>query len=204
MSTESVVTHEYLQSCVNLQIQKVQVREEAMRATPQRLPTDSGRTPSIGHRYSSVQAMSAWRWSGEQLSPHQWPPTPLALRRAPTDQSHSDTCFPPQSSNEVTLDPTLAMRMRANTVSGEGVGQYLSSVMGVPQRTAPPPPSVAHITVNRRTFAQIHSEYGVPILRDKELYLQHKARQEGGSEAFKSQGQKEAVSPAVVMDLVDI
>lgn len=109
-----------------------------------------------------------------------------------------------QSSNEVTLDPTLAMRMRANTVSGEGVGQYLSSVMGVPQRTAPPPPSVAHITVNRRTFAQIHSEYGVPILRDKELYLQHKARQEGGSEAFKSQGQKEAVSPAVVMDLVDI
>ncbi|KAG0714625.1 Sesquipedalian-1 [Chionoecetes opilio] len=109
-----------------------------------------------------------------------------------------------QSSNEVTLDPSLAMRMRANTVSGGGVGQYLT--VGVPQRAAPPPPSVAHITVNRRTFAQIHSEYGVPILRDKELpRRQHKARREGGSEAFKSQGQQEAVaSPAVVMNLVDI
>lgn len=201
---ESGVKHEYLQSCVNLQIQKVQVREEARRATPQRLPTDSGRTPSIGHRYSSAQALCACRGSGEQLSPHPWPPTPLALRSALTGQSHPNTYLPPQSSNEVTLDPTLAMRMRASTVSGGGVGQYLSSAMGVPQRTAPQPPSVAHIKVNRRTFAQIHSEYGVPILRDKERYLQCKFQQKGGSEAFNSQGQMEAVSPAVVMNLVDI
>ncbi|KAK8740703.1 hypothetical protein OTU49_002663 [Cherax quadricarinatus] len=73
-----------------------------------------------------------------------------------------------QSSNEVTLDPCLAMRMRANTVSGGG-GHYLTPST-IPQRPAPPPPpSVAHITINKRTFAQLHSEYGVPILRDKEL-----------------------------------
>ncbi|KAG7178001.1 sesquipedalian-1-like [Homarus americanus] len=72
-----------------------------------------------------------------------------------------------QSSNEVTLDPSLAMRMRANTVSGGG-GHYLTPTT-VPQRPAPPPPSVAHITFNKRTFAQLHSEYGVAILRDKEL-----------------------------------
>lgn len=75
--------HEYLLSCVNLQIQKVKVREEARRATPQRLPTDSGRTPSIGHRYSNKQAGCACRGSGELLLPHPWPPTPLALRNAP-------------------------------------------------------------------------------------------------------------------------
>ncbi|XP_045116588.1 sesquipedalian-1-like [Portunus trituberculatus] len=110
-----------------------------------------------------------------------------------------------QSSNEVTLDPTLAMRMRANTVSGGGVSQYLSSAIGaMPHRTAPPPPSVAHILVNRRTFAQIHSEYGVPILRDKELYLQRKAQQEGAGNAYKSQGQEKATSPVLVMNLVDI
>lgn len=72
-----------------------------------------------------------------------------------------------QSSNEVTLDPSLAMRMRANTVSGGG-GHYLTPSIA-PHRSAPPPPSVAHITINKRTFAQLHSEYGVPILRDKEL-----------------------------------
>lgn len=48
--------HEYLLSCVNLQIQKVKVGEEARRANPQRLPKGSARTPSIGHRYSNEQA----------------------------------------------------------------------------------------------------------------------------------------------------
>lgn len=120
-----------------------------------------------------------------------------------------------QSSNEVTLDPTLAMRMRANTVSGGGVGQYLNPAGGVPQRSAPPPPSVAHITVNRRTFAQIHSEYGVPILRDKELYRQSKGKQPqgGGGGSFNTQGQQKqqkeepagvADSSGVVMNLIDI
>ena len=204
------MTHEYLQSCVNLQIQKVKVREDARRATHPRLPKDSARTPSIGHRYSSVQTLSACWGSGEQLSPHQRPLTPLALRTSHPGLLHPNVSLPFQSSNEVTLDPSLAMRMRANTVSGVGVGQYLSSAMGVPQRTAPPPPSVSHIMVNRRTFAQIHSEYGVPILRDKELYLQCKAQRKGGSEgkggsaAFKSQEQEKAVSSTVVTDLIDI
>lgn len=90
-------------------------------------------------------------------------------------------------------------------MSGGGVSQYLSSAIGaMPHRTAPPPPSVAHILVNRRTFAQIHSEYGVPILRDKELYLQRKAQQEGAGDAFKSQGQEKGASPVLVMNLVDI
>ena len=57
MSLETSVRHEYLQNCVNLQIQRVKVREEeARRANPPRLPTDSGRIPSIGHRYSNTRA----------------------------------------------------------------------------------------------------------------------------------------------------
>lgn len=74
------------------------------------------------------------------------------------------------------------MRMRANTVSctsggGAGGGQYLNTSTK-PVRTAPPPPlpSVAVINTNKRTFAQLHSEYGVPILRDKEQYRAMKGK----------------------------
>lgn len=109
--------------------------------------------------------------------------------------------FPtPQSSNEVTLDPTLAMRMRANTVSGGGP-HYLNS-SAAPQRTAPPPPSVAHITVNKRTFAQLHSEYGVPILRDKEANRAKKGKQDTrSSTSHQTNSNAEGV---VVMNLVDV
>lgn len=95
------------------------------------------------------------------------------------------------------------------------MGQYLNPAVGLPQRSAPPPPSVAHISMNRRTFAQIHSEYGVPILRDKELYRQSKRKQlEGvGSESFKIQekqleNQEEVTAVTdtaeVVTNLIDI
>lgn len=215
MSMESVVTHEYLLSYVNLQIQKVKVREETRRANPQRLPTGSGRTPSIGHRYSKQPGVPGGG-QGSCCRPTRGHPHPWHYATLPPSQASPNASLLPQSSNEVTLDPTLAMRMRANTVSGGGVGQYLNPAGGVPQRPAPQPPSVAHITVNRRTFAQIHSEYGVPILRDKDLYRQSKKKQPqgGGSESFKIRGQQQqkenqeeqAVtdSPAVVMNLIDI
>ncbi|XP_045616278.2 sesquipedalian-1 isoform X2 [Procambarus clarkii] len=110
-----------------------------------------------------------------------------------------------QSSNEVTLDPSLAMRMRANTVSG---GQYLTPTT-VPQRAAPPPPSVAHITINKRTFAQLHSEYGVLILRDKELNRAKMGRK-GKLETLEKMIPKSETRPEgsttenVVMDLITI
>ncbi|XP_045616275.2 sesquipedalian-1 isoform X1 [Procambarus clarkii] len=109
------------------------------------------------------------------------------------------------SSNEVTLDPSLAMRMRANTVSG---GQYLTPTT-VPQRAAPPPPSVAHITINKRTFAQLHSEYGVLILRDKELNRAKMGRK-GKLETLEKMIPKSETRPEgsttenVVMDLITI
>lgn len=83
----------------------------------------------------------------------------------------------PIQSSEVALDPAMAWRTRANTVSGGGRGAggtYLPPSPAI-ARPAPPPPtaasSVAHISLNKRTFAQLHSEYGVQILKDKEEYI---------------------------------
>lgn len=111
-----------------------------------------------------------------------------------------------QSSNEVTLDPTAAMRMRANTVSG--VGQYLTPAKAPPS-TSPTVLSISHIAVNKRTFAQVHSEYGIPILRDKELWKVKKGKREssgggGGGMPHSSQGSSDASESVVVMDLINI
>ncbi|XP_064104920.1 LOW QUALITY PROTEIN: sesquipedalian-1-like [Macrobrachium nipponense] len=103
-----------------------------------------------------------------------------------------------QSSNEVTLDPSMVMRMRANTVSG--VGQYLSSAVA-PQSITSTAPSVSHISIQKRTFAQLHSEYGVPILRDKDLQKLKKGKCDNSERSSLNASQSENV---VVMDLIDI
>lgn len=104
-----------------------------------------------------------------------------------------------QSSSEVTLDPALAMRMRANTVSG-GAPHYLSPSTA-PHRAAPTPPSVAHITLNKRTFAQLHSEYGIPILRDKEEFRKKKGKLD--SRGSDHQQTTDSVG-VVVTNLIDV
>lgn len=92
----------------------------------------------------------------------------------------------PLQSSEVALDPAMAWRTRANTVSGGGRGAggtYLPPTPAI-ARPAPPPPSatssVAHISLNKRTFAQLHSEYGVQILKDKEEYIFRKKNSRQG------------------------
>ncbi|KAK7084181.1 hypothetical protein SK128_017070 [Halocaridina rubra] len=107
-----------------------------------------------------------------------------------------------QSSNEVTLDPTMVMRLRANTVSG--VGQYFTPAITQPA-TVPATPTVSHITINKRTFAQIHSEYGVPILRDKEQYRKEKGcSQSSGEICIASQHTSTSSDNVAVADLIDI
>lgn len=103
--------------------------------------------------------------------------------------------------------------MRANTVSGGG-GHYLTPSIA-PHRSAPPPPSVAHITINKRTFAQLHSEYGVPILRDKELnrikkgkcdikrQVSDRVKQEITESVSESQQADSTTENVVVMNLID-
>ncbi|XP_066988038.1 sesquipedalian-1-like [Macrobrachium rosenbergii] len=103
-----------------------------------------------------------------------------------------------QSSNEVTLDPSMVMRMRANTVSG--VGQYLTPAVAQQSITSTVP-SVSHISIQKRTFAQLHSEYGVPILRDKELQKLKKGKCDNSERSSLQASQSENV---VVMDLIDI
>jgi len=72
---------------------------------------------------------------------------------------------------EVTLDPTTAYRSRSNTVSS--VTSNSSIPNSQPQRTAPPPPplsSVTHIILPKKTFIQLHTEYGERILADRASY----------------------------------
>lgn len=89
--------------------------------------------------------------------------------------------------------------MRANTVSG-GATHYFSPSTA-PQRIAPPPPSVAHITLNKRTFAQLHSEYGIPILRDKEEHRMKRGKLDSkGSDHQQSKNSGDVV----VMNLIDV
>ena len=66
--------------------------------------------------------------------------------------------------------------MRSNTVSHTSEEARRppprpDSTTSIPARAAPPPPTGTH---RRRPFAQIHAEYGVPILRDKETYFKSK------------------------------
>ncbi|XP_068208827.1 sesquipedalian-1-like [Palaemon carinicauda] len=105
-----------------------------------------------------------------------------------------------QSSNEVTLDPSMVMRMRANTVSG-GVGQYLTPAV-TPQSITSTVPSVSHISIQKRTFAQLHSEYGVLILRDKEGHKLKKGKCDDPERSSSLQASQS--ESAVVMDLIDI
>lgn len=89
--------------------------------------------------------------------------------------------------------------MRANTVSG-GAPHYLSPSTA-PHRAAPTPPSVAHITLNKRTFAQLHSEYGIPILRDKEEFRKKKGKLDSRGSDHQQTTDSDGV---VVTNLIDV
>ncbi|KAK3891087.1 hypothetical protein Pcinc_005005 [Petrolisthes cinctipes] len=121
--------------------------------------------------------------------------------QAPKPPQRRQNPFNRTQSSEVALDPAMAWRTRANTVSGGGRGAGGTYLPPTPviARPAPPPPSaassVAHISLNKRTFAQLHSEYGVQILKDKEEHMAKKKNSRRGISSGRS-GNAEAKGSA--------